>query len=390
MVRGSTGEAAERMKFEEMLTNTGSAFSVANNLFYPSAGTQYYISLSAGVRADKQLELRVRNRTTIFFRLERGHTGHVGADTLSVDTIMSGPSKEGVYIEDRTGTYSDAHFQTSFNAFSLTGNRLVDQESIVKQEVAQTSGTGALLTRELSAKAGTYFMTLIFHADTTRPVDIDLEVCGQTFKAFRQFTLHNGMDAFLVSTLVKCSGTGTGNVARVVANVGMPLIASYQTPTALYGFRSTADVVVAPATAWHFRFRSPAAPRVISGTDVAAADYILKESTGSLLGGSSANQTVRILHRGDYFMHLSVTAPDRQRVDVQVNWYSSGVLQRQRFGILRASTQHEGMDTISRSIILPLKVGDELQLVVNSPLPSLAPAGAGNRFLGFLVTAPMP
>ena len=371
------------IRFDGTFSDFGRNFQLTTGTFRPAARGVYYFSVSVGAqpRMPVRLDLvRLSNGVEqTVLRLERRSRDHNGVDTISTDWIYEDDTAGSqFFVRARTPVFSSSLVETSLTVFSLdliSPLTSINKVSLVSRPTGLVTWSDGVST--VFPQSGFYFVTFVGSVDTSNQFRVRLTACGREFTIERRHTAYRGRDSFATSVIVNCDPVaGNRRTIRVNLDQGR-LISVPGIRPALLGFRYTPRSP-SPQVAWHFA----TIQRQTRAGPLRFSDRIIPPTRVGF-----GQDSIVIQVRGFYYMHLTVFALPRRRLVVNVKVIRNGAMLNNNWGVSRASAVHTGRDTLSRSLILPLEVGDMVQVELRGG-PGIFGIGQGCRFLGMLLYGP--
>ena len=377
------GYDQELVDFDEIIVNLYDGFNEDSNSFICPIAGDYFFSLSAGAMAENPVGFILRKNSKTIVSLVRKSTDHNNVDTLSRSVIISLVQGDVIdLILDRyTSAYSDQKFQTSLTGFMLPfiHGQYTNTGLFVGKVHNTTSSPYMKLDKRLAGGSAWGSSTELFKVPYQGIYMCSMSAAFESADEYARVKLmHNTSD---VASIYRISNKyiGFDTLSRDIiveassSEDTLSFTSEYQaalgTPelqTSLSSYMISSPQYIRPL------FSAYLPSDQTSGGIVTGFTVLVQVGTG--FDGSTGIFTCQV--PGVYFVTFSAGTYIGYPVDLTLNVTSSVYPVRPHGGLTRLSTSHDDYDTLSRSVLLELAVGDEMYLYL----------AAGGYLYGYPIT----
>ena len=371
------GPVATLVKFGEELTDLDSRFSLSTSKLDFTAQSVCYFSLSAGAANNTNvrfyLDLTQSGSTRELVSAERLSSRHNNLDIVTADNMETMPPNSAVTPRRESILSRQLTSLTAFCPSDIMHSPTLEfKRSSTTNRIAQ----GYLVWDEdnsnsfITEISDLYFFTFTAKADSGRSfVNIELNLCNQTFSIQRRHFMYDGVDTFTTSALVECDYSKKHAFVKPIQPIDLQ-------SASLFGFpyRPAHNVRVY----WHLMRRSPT--RRANLPYFSFDDMAVVLSRAHIVFDSSG---VTVQQSGYYYIHLSAVVDPKKATDFHVVKYDpTTFVETILFRVTRLSEVHDGSDFISRSAIVQLTRDNSVRVRNNLAGPASA---IGTRMSGMLL-----
>ena len=377
--------------YTTQLVNEGNAFDLATSVFTPPYTGYYWFHYSVGLESYGQADTYLTGSERISNAM-RSDSTYSGQDIISRDEIFNLQTECGeVKVWSDHNVYSDAYLQTSFSGFSIETltetfpvvfslaltNSLscpVSTKVPYNRVLIDTHGVWSPLEREFIAPVtGTYVISLIAGTDQYDRLGLGLYSYGSAITSI-QIGSTDHLYESLGKTIITELEEGDHLYAACYYYSTSYLYSEMRAQTLLTGFLYQPRSFI--GYSW-----SVATVESVTGPQNPVRFEVELVDRGN--GWNKATNTYTVQQTGNYYISMTAGVDSAQRTNMQLQINNGTAIAN----VYMYSTDHNGIKTRSRSIIVRLYEGDTVRVNLPSGYYLYSNDNRITCFTGFRVSA---
>ena len=380
-----------QVMFTTQLVNDGNCFNLTSSAFIPPYSGFYWLHYSIGIVSLGQAEAYMSGTERMSNAMRSVNTNS-GEDIISRDEIFNLEIQCGkVKIWSDYNVFSDSYMQTSFSGFSIES--LSDTYPVVFSIALTSKFTCPISTkipynrvlidthsgwrpteREYVAPvSGTYVIALIAGADQSYKFGLGLYSYGAVMTSIQIGSSDHKYES-LGKTVVTELIAGDRIYASCYFYSTSYLYSELRAQTLLTGF------LYAPRSFSSFSW-SVAAVVSMTGPQYPVSFPVELIDIGN--GWDRATNTYTVKQTGSYYISMTAGVDSAQRTNMQLQINDDAAIAN----VYMYSTDHNGIKTRSRAILVRLNAGDTLRVNLPSGYYLYSNDNRITSFTGFCVSA---
>ena len=383
------------IKFKDIYADYNGHYEYASGYILIPDSAYYHWSITAGVLGGQAAEMGYstnENSYAFFPGIYRKSTSHNGLDTMSREWAgyFSEDNKFGARAITALQSYDNDQVTLSMFKINDMSRPLVFFTAIRTSSIAkQTADTDVPFTSYLYAgplpsnrgytcgEDGVYYFTFGAGLESGRKLSIWLRYGNTNYQLVRQHTTHNNVDSMSRSAMISCSRNSVvrliiqGNVDDVYGSTQTPI-----TWTAMHYNPGHGEKI-----AWSVS-KSSEVSSVDSNAAISFSRVDVNEGDGF-----KSNMNAFVAPKGGYYwvsFSAGAKAGQQLRINLTRKLARNGITQV-FVDLLRESTTHDNVDTLSRSMLVSLEENDHLYLAAVNGTSFYSDTNNIMSFMGFLV-----